>query len=240
MQIIPELNLALAFVPVIVVLIIMARWSLSLGDKLVALARMLIQLIVIGYALTWIFALNSSAVVLLILTIMLFIASSIALRPLSKDQLKRDYWRALVAISVGGGFTLAFLVIFVLQLKPWYQANTIIPLAGMIFASAMNTVSVTAERFSMELKRDVQWLDARNQAFTAGLIPIFNSLLAVGLVTLPGMMTGQILSGVSPLIAVRYQIVVMCMLTGASGISVAVFLFLQGRRVLNSGGTTDG
>ena len=119
MQIIPELNLALAFVPVIIVLIIMARWSLSLGDKLVALARMLIQLIVIGYALTWIFALNSSAVVLLILTIMLFIASSIALRPLSKDQLKRDYWRALVAISVGGGFTLAFLVIFVLQLKHW-------------------------------------------------------------------------------------------------------------------------
>jgi putative ABC transport system permease protein len=240
MQIIPELNLALAFVPVIIVLIIMARWSLSLGDKLVALARMLIQLIVIGYALTWIFALNSSAVVLLILTIMLFIASSIALRPLSKDQLKRDYWRALVAISVGGGFTLVFLVIFVLQLKPWYQANTIIPLAGMIFASAMNTVSVAAERFSMELKRDVQWLDARNQAFTAGLIPIFNSLLAVGLVTLPGMMTGQILSGVSPLIAVRYQIVVMCMLTGASGISVAIFLFLQGRRMLNSGGTTDG
>ena len=240
MQIIPELNLALAFVPVIIVLIIMARWSLSLGDKLVALARMLIQLIVIGYALTWIFALNSSAVVLLILTIMLFIASSIALRPLSKDQLKRDYWRALVAISVGGGFTLVFLVIFVLQLKPWYQANTIIPLAGMIFASAMNTVSVAAERFSMELKRDVQWLDARNQAFTAGLIPIFNSLLAVGLVTLPGMMTGQILSGVSPLIAVRYQIVVMCMLTGASGISVAIFLFLQGRRMLNSGVTTDG
>lgn len=240
MQIIPEINLAMAFVPVIVVLIIMARWSLSLGEKLVALARMLIQLILIGYVLTWIFAINSSIVVLLILTVMLFIASSIALRPLSKDQFKRDYWRALAAISVGGGFTLAFLVIFVLQLKPWYQANTIIPLAGMIFASAMNTVSVAAERFSMELKRDVQWLEARNQAFTAGLIPIFNSLLAVGLVTLPGMMTGQILSGVSPLIAVRYQIVVMCMLTGASGISVAIFLFLQARRVLNSGGATDG
>lgn len=240
MQIIPEINLAMAFVPVIIVLIIMASWSLSLSDKLVALVRMLIQLILIGYALTWIFALNSSVVVLLILTIMLLIASSIALRPLSRDESKRDYWRAFVAICLGGGFTLAFVVVVVLELSPWFQANTIIPLAGMIFASAMNTVSVAAERFSMELERGLQWVDARNQAFSAGLIPIFNSLLAVGLVTLPGMMTGQILSGVSPLIAVRYQIVVMCMLTGASGISVAIFLFLQARRVLNSGGATDG
>lgn len=63
-------------------------------------------------------------------------------------------------------------------------------------------------------------------AFQACLIPLLNSLLAVGLVSLPGMMTGQILSGVEPLIAVRYQIMVMCMLTGASGIAAAIYLKL--------------
>jgi putative ABC transport system permease protein len=96
----------------------------------------------------------------------------------------------------------------------------------MIFASAMNTVSVAAERFAMEIKQGMESINARNHAFKAGLIPIFNSLLAVGLVSLPGMMTGQILSGVSPLIAVRYQIVVMCMITGAAGMATALYLFL--------------
>ena len=62
-----------------------------------------------------------------------------------------------------------------------------------------------------------------------GLIPVINSLLAVGIVSLPGMMTGQILSGISPLIAVRYQIMVMCMMFGASGISTAIYLLLISR-----------
>ncbi|MHA2032017.1 MAG: ABC transporter permease, partial [Candidatus Kariarchaeaceae archaeon] len=66
--------------------------------------------------------------------------------------------------------------------------------------------------------------EARNIALKASLIPITNSLFAVGLVSIPGMMTGQILSGVSPLIAARYQIMVMCMVFGAAGISSAIFL----------------
>ena len=157
---------------------------------------------------------------------MLLIASSIALKPLGKDKIKGDYTRALIAITFGGGVTLIFITYFVLNIDPWYKANTLIPLAGMIFASAMNTVSVAAERFAMEIKQGMESVNARNHAFKAGLIPIFNSLLAVGLVSLPGMMTGQILSGVSPLIAVRYQIVVMCMITGAAGMATALYLFL--------------
>jgi len=81
----------------------------------------------------------------------------------------------------------------------------------------------------MEIKHGTKPLSARNEAFKAGLIPIFNSLLAVGLVSLPGMMTGQILSGVAPLIAARYQIIVMCMITGASGISAAIYLHLASK-----------
>jgi putative ABC transport system permease protein len=69
----------------------------------------------------------------------------------------------------------------------------------------------------------------RHNALQAGLIPLLNSLLAVGLVSLPGMMTGQILSGIEPLIAARYQIVVMAMLFGSSGISAACYLWLATR-----------
>ena len=232
---IPMLNVALAFIPVLVVLFVMFRWSLAVSDSFVALGRMVIQLLVIGYALTWIFAVDSPVLVLGLLSTMLLMASSIALRPVADHKVQGDYARALVSIACGGGVTLAFISYFVLTLDPWYKANTMIPLAGMIFASSMNAVNVAAERLYMEIKNGSPITLARNQAFKAGLIPIFNSLLAVGLVSLPGMMTGQILSGISPLIAVRYQIVVMCMITGASGMSAALYLYLQSKKYSAAG-----
>jgi putative ABC transport system permease protein len=88
----------------------------------------------------------------------------------------------------------------------------------------MNAVSLAAERFMSEREDGLAYEDARRRAFKAAMIPVVNSLFAVGLVSLPGMMTGQILSGVSPLIAARYQIVVMSMLFGAAGLSTAWFL----------------
>jgi putative ABC transport system permease protein len=96
----------------------------------------------------------------------------------------------------------------------------------MIFANAMNSVSLAVERLEAEIDRDVPYEHARIIALRTSLIPITNSLLAVGLVSLPGMMTGQILSGVSPFIAARYQIMVMCMIFGSAGISAAFFLYL--------------
>jgi len=96
----------------------------------------------------------------------------------------------------------------------------------MIFAGAMNSVSIAAERMQTEMRRDVPYMEARGVALKASLIPIVNSLFAVGLVSLPGMMTGQILSGVSPLIAARYQIMVMCMLFASAGMSSACFIAL--------------
>jgi putative ABC transport system permease protein len=97
----------------------------------------------------------------------------------------------------------------------------------MIFSNAMNSVSLAAERLGAELAQGSRYEQARNIALQAALIPITNSLLAVGLVALPGMMTGQILSGVSPLLAMRYQIMVMCMVYGSAGISAACFLTLS-------------
>ncbi|RHW77556.1 ABC transporter permease [Colwellia sp. RSH04] len=225
MNTIPLSNLAFSFIPVILVIFIMFHWSLKITDSMIAMARMVIQLLAIGYALNWIFAVETPFIILLLLSFMLIVASSIALRPIN-DRKAVKYSHAFVAIALGSGLTLAFIIIFVLEANPWYKADTIIPLAGMIFASAMNTVSITAERFTNEIIHTSCGIKAREQAFKAGLNPLFNTLLAVGLVTLPGMMTGQIFSGVSPLIAVRYQIVVMCMITGGAGLSSAIFLHI--------------
>jgi putative ABC transport system permease protein len=94
----------------------------------------------------------------------------------------------------------------------------------MIFAQSMTAISLAGERYFSELDRDQPYTTARGIALKAALIPITNSLFAVGLVSLPGMMTGQILAGVDPLIAARYQIMVMAMLFGSAGISAACYL----------------
>ena len=122
--------------------------------------------------------------------------------------------------------TLLLVTQVVLHLESWYQPDFVVPLAGMIFASSMNTVSLAAERFEAESERKLPYEKARRVALKASLIPLINSLLAVGLVSIPGMMTGQILSGVAPLVAARYQIVVMSMIFGSAGIASASYLLL--------------
>ena len=119
----------------------------------------------------------------------------------------------------------------VLELRPFHSAQYVIPLAGMVFASAMNSISISisicAEGFQSERNRGEKITVAREFAFKAALIPITNALFAVGLVSLPGMMTGQIIAGVDPPIAARYQIMVMCMIFGSTGISSAIYLVLM-------------
>ena len=220
---IPLWNLSIAFVPVLVVIGILYRWSMDSRVAIYALVRMVIQLLLIGYVLTSIFQTEQSLVVVSVLSIMLLAASWIALRPVAGNR-REYYWKALAAIVAGGGTTLLLMTQAVLESDPWFSPQIMIPLAGMIFANSMNTVSLAAERLLSEMKNGVHYDAARRTALKASLIPITNSLFAVGLVSLPGMMTGQILSGVSPLIAVRYQIMVMCMAYGSAGISSAVFL----------------
>ncbi len=219
------LNLFWVMIPVALVIVIYIRWTQDRTTLFYALFRMLIQLVLIGYVLTYIFNSNSSYLVILILSVMLVAASMIALRPLQKKS-KNLYLYAFISICIGGLFTLVMVVFGVLDLNPWYEPRFLIPLAGMIFANAMNAVSIAAERFESESSRENSYREARATSYKAALIPIINALFAVGLVSLPGMMTGQILSGVDPLIAVRYQMMVMLMILGSAGISVAIYLLL--------------
>ncbi len=220
------LDLLWAMIPVLIVAAVYIRWTKDLVTIPYALLRMLLQLVLIGYVLTYLFGSDSPYLIILILSVMLFAASMIALRPVARKDIYA-YSKAFIAIATGGLFTLLMIVFGVLDLDPWYEPRFLIPLAGMIFANAMNAVSIAAERFESELGKGGDYEAARAQTYKAALIPIINSLFAVGLVSLPGMMTGQILSGVDPLIAVRYQMMVMLMILGSAGISVAVYLLFQ-------------
>ena len=218
-------DLAIAFIPVAVVVALLLRWSLDVGHAIYAIGRMLLQLLLVGYFLAFIFGATSGWPILAILIIMVSASGWISLAMVS-DRRRQLFTLALFAIALSGGATLLIVTQGVLNLDPWYAPRYMVPLAGMIFASAMNSVSLAAERFFAERERGVEYAVARNIAFRAALIPITNSLLAVGLVSLPGMMTGQILAGTSPAIAARYQILVMCMIYGSTGISAGLFLAL--------------
>ena len=225
-------NLAIAFIPVLAVVVILIKWKLPQKPTLMALSRMLVQLLLVGYLLTYIFASESAGLVLALLIIMVLFSSKIALSNIKLAN-QSLFIRAFLAITLSSIFTLLIITQGVLTLQPWYKAQTVIPLAGMIFASAMNSVSLCGERFYAEIEHDVSYEKARNIAFQASMIPNINALLAVGVVSLPGMMTGQILSGTSPFIAARYQIMVMCMIFASAGLASACFLYLNKKAIKN-------
>ena len=222
-------RLAIAFIPVMLVLVILARWSLPQKRTWHALVRMLMQLMLVGYVLSYIFESHNAWVIGLLLLVMIVFSSWIALNNIEAPRL-RLFNSAFMAIAFSSLLILFVITQGVLNITPWYHAQTLVPLAGMVFANGMNSVSLCGERFFAESARGVSYLEARNIAFKASMIPNVNALFAVGIVSLPGMMTGQILAGVSPFIAARYQIMVMCMVFASAGIASAIFLMLMNKK----------
>ena len=225
MKIISFSHLIFMLIPVGVVGYFYYRWIGNSKEIALATIRMVVQLLLIGYLLVYIFNNQNSLVGLLIVLFMVFVSSLIALRNVENRNLQ-TYFKIFISILIGGSINLLLVLYVVIDLEPLYQPRFIIPLAGMIYANAMNAISLASERFEKEIKNS-SYEEARAVAFKGALIPQINSFLAVGLVSLPGMMTGQILSGVDPTIAVRYQIVVMCMVLGSAGISVISYLLLN-------------
>lgn len=218
-------QLAISFIPVGIVVILMWRWNQGHGRAMQAIARMLLQLTLIGYVLVYIFQSDSGLVIAGVLSVMLVAASWIALNTVDLPR-GSLFLSSLTSVACGGGTTLILITQGVLRVDPWYDPSVIIPLAGMIFAASMTNISLALERLHAEIGNGADFCQARDKAFRTSMIPVINSFLAVGLISLPGMMTGQILSGVSPLIAVRYQIMVMCMIFGAAGLSTVCFLVM--------------
>ncbi len=221
-------RLGLMFLPVALVLWLSQRWNRNAGEGLHATARMLGQLLAIGYLLDFLFNARADVVIPVVLTVMITVSSWIALRTV-KHRRRALFLYAFAALMLGGGLCLG-LALAVVGVPLLGDSRTVIPLAGMTFSNGMTALSLGAERFEEEIQRGATPAAARSRAFNTALIPTVNALFAVGLVSLPGMMTGQILSGVDPLIAVRYQILVMALLYGTCGLSTAIYLAAIGHK----------
>ncbi len=215
-------NLTYLLIPVSIVGYFYFRWVGNRVEIFYASLRMLLQLLLVGYLLSYVFDSKTSYMTIFIVVIMISAASMITMRNITKKNIQ-VYRSIFVSIFIGGSVNLFLVLYFVLEIDSFDNPRYIIPIAGMLYANCMNAVSLVAERFEKE-RLNSSYKEARANAFKASLIPQINSFLAVGLVSLPGMMTGQILSGVDPIVAVRYQIMVMFMVLGSSGISTILYL----------------
>ena len=238
----PLLDLTLIDLTVAVGLVLIAigvsRWHRTglARSFAVGALRTVLQLTIVGYLLVYIFAIDRWYLVVGALFLMLAIASKSAVdRQDSKPAGLFGITGA--ALLLGSGLTLIYVSVMVVHVDPWYNPRYLIPLFGMILGNGMNAAALAADRLAGEMETRSAEIEAYlalgassiraarepvRLALRASMIPTVNSLMVVGIVSLPGMMTGQIIAGADPLIAIRYQIVVMFMLASAVALSAVV------------------
>ena len=240
-------QVALAAVLVGVVIVISVRQGLGLErDLVIGSVRTIVQLYFVGIILASVFAAERWYWVMLVLIVMALVATQAAVARLRKPIPGR-YEIAAAAIVVSTTVTLGWVIAVVVRVHPWYEPQYVIPIAGMILGNAMASAALAGDRLQSDLRSRTDEIEAMlalgfpgneavqpmvRSAVRAAMIPTVSGMMTVGLVQLPGMMTGQILAGTSPLVAIQYQIVVMFMLTVATAIASLLFVRLAVRRYL--------
>jgi putative ABC transport system permease protein len=208
--------------------------NLGLGQSLlIASLRMVVQLLLVGYILQWVFTLRNPLLIILLALAMTAMAGISSVNR-TRRRFPSIYWNNFVSLLCGSFLVTGFTVSGIIQVQPWYDPQYLIPLLGMILGNALTGTSLSLERFMEDLtiRREqiealltvgaTRWEAAHQtirEALRMGMIPTINSMMVMGLVSLPGMMTGQILAGASPVDAIRYQIVII--FAQASGTAIA-------------------
>ncbi len=238
-------QLAIALVLVLIAGIASMVYELRLQkDLALGTLRTFVQLFAMGYLLKIIFQLNNLWLVLGIYFCMTYFSVRII-----KGRIKEKNVDFLVPtlVSVTVSYTLVTCLVtgLIIGAKPWWTPQYFIPIGGMVAGNSMNALAISLERFFSELrtrKDEVEMMlclgadfreassDIFRNALKAGMIPSINSMMGVGIVSIPGMMTGQIMAGADPVDAVRYQIVVMLMIVAATALSGMLVLHLVRRR----------
>ena len=219
--------------------------KLGLGrDLLVGSIRTFAQLTLMGYVLTFVFNFNAAWLVLGMFVFMVAAAVH-TIRGRVKERHVSFVMPTFAAMLISYTSVSIIVTGVIVGAEPWWTPQYFIPLAGMIVGNSMNAISIALDRLFSDLKARRGEVEMRlalgadyreasqdilRSSVRAGMIPSINSLMAVGLVSLPGMMTGQILSGTDPLIAIRYQIVVMLMLVASTALGALIVTGLVRRR----------
>ncbi len=243
-------DLSLAALLVLALAALAARMQLGVTTQLlVAGARTTAQLMLVGLILKWVFETAALPWIALIMLVMLTVA---AWEVLSRQQRKLKGWWGF-AVGAFAMFVSSFLITLlalhaIIQPQPWYQPQYLIPLLGMLLGNTMNGIAlgmdrlvqtawqqraVIEQRLMLGQTASEAIREIRRDSMRAGMIPIINAMAAAGIVSLPGMMTGQILAGSAPVEAVKYQILIMFLITAGTGFGVITVLHLIARRMFD-------
>ncbi|MCK5001433.1 MAG: iron export ABC transporter permease subunit FetB [Gammaproteobacteria bacterium] len=244
-------DLMLASLLVLALVGLTVRLNLGIAQQLVIAAiRTTAQLLLIGLVLKQVFETAQLPLIALMMLVMLTVA---AWEVLSRQKRKIKGWWGF-GISGLSLFVSSFLITMIalfaiIKTDPWYTPQYAIPLLGMLLGNTMNGIALGMDRLiqtawqqravieqrlmlgqtAVEAIREI-----RHESMRAGMIPIINAMAAAGIVSLPGMMTGQILSGTEPVEAVKYQILIMFMVTAGTGFGVVAVLHLISKRMFDS------
>ncbi len=226
-------------------------WRLRLGlAKRIAVAsvRMTVQLALVGLVLKQIFALASPAPVLGLAAVMTLIAGFAAVRRID-HRFDSIYLTAMCSVWASTWLVTGITVLMIVRPQPWHSPQVVIPLLGMVLGNSLTGISLGLDRFLSELRqrRDevemrltlgaTRWEACRDvfaSATRTAMIPILNTMSVAGIVSLPGMMTGQLLAGAPPIQAVQYQIMIMFVIAAAIAIGVMLSLTAAYLRITTS------
>lgn len=239
-------DLGLAAILLIIPATISLALKLGLEKRLgIATIRTVVQLTFVGFVLQWVFALNRWYYVLPVLLVMLVAAARAAVQR-SERRFPGAYLAAFASLVLASTVCAFSVTEMVIGVDPWYAPRYVIPLVGMLLGNALTGISLGMDRLLNDLVTQRRSVEARlclgattwqavlpwmRGAVRSGMVPIINSMTIVGLVSLPGMMTGQILAGAPPIDAVMYQILVMIMIAATTALGV-ILLCLACYRVL--------
>ncbi len=230
--------------------VLLAYYRLGVTRSLlVASIRLVIQLQLIGYVLKFLFAEGRLAYVVAMAAVMLLVASR---EIMARQKLRLKGWS-----SYGLGASTLFVSTFAIALfgllvvvkpDPWYMPQYAIPLLGMIMSNTMSAISLSMDRLTSALRDNRSIIEQRlalgqsareailpylKDCIRTGIMPVVNSMATAGIVSLPGMMTGQILAGASPTEAVKYQIIIWFFIAGGVGFGMAAALRLLEKRLFD-------
>jgi putative ABC transport system permease protein len=241
-------DLALACGLVLVAGLVSVALKLGLEKRLaLAAVRTVVQLLAVGYVLRSIFGLDNLAAVLALALLMIVAASRAAIGRVSRT-FAGAAWQTFATLLLTGLVTSVTVTGLVIDVEPFWKPRYLIPLLGMILGNGLTGISLCLDTLleqladrshevEMELAHGAtRWEAARGpvrEAVRRGMIPIINTMMVVGIVALPGMMTGQILAGADPVEAVKYQIVVMFMIAGATSLGSISAALLAYRRLFD-------
>ncbi len=228
-------RLALSALLILVNVGLSAALRLGLSRSLLlASVRMVVQLLLVGFVLEWLFRQDQAPLIVLVGAAMAMIAGVSAVQR-TRQRFAGIYLNSLVSVMASSALVTGLAVSGLIRPQPWYNPQYLIPLLGMVLGNTLNGISLGLDRFMEGLRsgRDqvetdlalgaTRWEACQavvRDAIRVAMIPTINSMMVMGLVSLPGMMTGQILQGAAPAAAVRYQIVILFMIASATALGV--------------------